>query len=399
MTIGANVPGFSGGGLSPSGGQGDGAFGYGGASYGGASFSTPGLPGGIPAVSMADIMGWSGSGNDVPGMIGMGLATLPLMGLGIPGLGFGVGAMAGQGQGAGQGGDASGTPGAGIAKGGAGMQGNPGVDNLYNLGYSVEQIASMTGYPVQQVLDSLALVGIKAKSAGGAVAGGGGAGGASGSASGGGTGASAMASAISQATNALNAQKAQARKDLAPWMDPAFLQNYAGAVDAGPGEFTESPGYQFTLGEGQKAIERSAAARGMSQSPATQKALAQYATDLASKEYDSFLNRYYQSLVPKQDLANSSLRATLGLQGVEVPLTQTSSGIIAQDASQQSSQGWQTGERALDRTLSREISEDTRESQYQMQQDQSKSNFFGSLLSGAMNMGTLGLASKFGLFG
>lgn len=55
--------------------------------------------------------------------------------------------------------------------------------------------------------------------------------------------------------------------------------------------FQATPGYQFRLDEGQKALERSAAARGMLNSGATGKALLRYGQDYASNEYNTFLNR------------------------------------------------------------------------------------------------------------
>ncbi len=195
---------------------------------------------------------------------------------------------------------------------------------------------------------------------------------------------------MSQALGYLERQSSQARTDLAPWMKEDFLNDYASAVKAGPGEFTESPGYQWTLGQGQQAIERSAAARGQLQSPSTQKALAKYSMGLASQEYDSFLNRYYQSLVPKADLAGKSLQATLGLQGVQVPVAQSSAGTVGQYGQQ----AFQAGENALDRTLSREIGEDTRQSQYDLTKEQSESAFWGNIISGAANAGTLALVSS-----
>lgn len=51
------------------------------------------------------------------------------------------------------------------------------------------------------------------------------------------------------------------------------------------------PGYGFRLGEGLKALERSAAARGGLMSGATGKALQRYGQDLASQEYGAAYNR------------------------------------------------------------------------------------------------------------
>lgn len=86
----------------------------------------------------------------------------------------------------------------------------------------------------------------------------------------------------------------QDRADFAPWREAgtsalARLTNEmkSGATSA----FTESPGYQFRLGEGLKAIERNAAARGRLASGATLKSLQERGEGLAASEYDSWWNR------------------------------------------------------------------------------------------------------------
>lgn len=55
-----------------------------------------------------------------------------------------------------------------------------------------------------------------------------------------------------------------------------------------------SPGYQFRLAQGQRALERSAAARGGSLSGAQLKSLQGYGQGMASQEYDNMFNRYSQ---------------------------------------------------------------------------------------------------------
>ncbi|WP_152612536.1 hypothetical protein [Leisingera sp. ANG-M7] len=55
--------------------------------------------------------------------------------------------------------------------------------------------------------------------------------------------------------------------------------------------FQETPGFQFNLDQGNKAIERMAAARGLRLSGGTLKAGADYASGLASNEYGNYLNR------------------------------------------------------------------------------------------------------------
>lgn len=66
-------------------------------------------------------------------------------------------------------------------------------------------------------------------------------------------------------------------------------------MSGGPGAaqqfLTMDPGYGFRLGEGLKALERSAAARGGLMSGATGKALQRYGQDVASQEFGNAYNR------------------------------------------------------------------------------------------------------------
>lgn len=62
--------------------------------------------------------------------------------------------------------------------------------------------------------------------------------------------------------------------------------------DFGTQDFQEDPGYAFRLSEGQKALDRSAAARGGLQSGAALKAAARYGQDMGSQEYQNAFNRY-----------------------------------------------------------------------------------------------------------
>lgn len=62
-----------------------------------------------------------------------------------------------------------------------------------------------------------------------------------------------------------------------------------------PTDLASDEGYQFRLGEGQKAIERAASAGGSLASPATAKALMAYNQGLASDEYGNAFNRNLQS--------------------------------------------------------------------------------------------------------
>lgn len=88
-------------------------------------------------------------------------------------------------------------------------------------------------------------------------------------------------------------------------------------VNAGPGDFTKSPGYDFRMQEGVNALERGAAARGKQLSGAQGKALTKFGQDYGSNEYQNWLNQWYQSLTPYQNLASTGLNAASGVgQGI-----------------------------------------------------------------------------------
>ena len=57
-------------------------------------------------------------------------------------------------------------------------------------------------------------------------------------------------------------------------------------------QFQQDPGYQFRLEQGAKALERSAASKGMSLSGAQLKALTDYNSGMASQEYGAAYGRY-----------------------------------------------------------------------------------------------------------
>jgi len=117
--------------------------------------------------------------------------------------------------------------------------------------------------------------------------------------------AKTQASAAQSAADAQLQMSNQSREDMTPWRlaGQKALGTLEQKINAGPGEFTASPGYQYTLGQGEKAINRYMASRGKYTSPAAGLSLMRNAEGLASTEYDKFLNRYYQSLTPYQSLA------------------------------------------------------------------------------------------------
>jgi len=64
------------------------------------------------------------------------------------------------------------------------------------------------------------------------------------------------------------------------------------AKDFSMSDFQADPGYAFRLAEGQKALDRQAAARGGLISGSALKAAARYGQDMGSQEYQSAFNRY-----------------------------------------------------------------------------------------------------------
>jgi hypothetical protein len=101
----------------------------------------------------------------------------------------------------------------------------------------------------------------------------------------------------------------------------AALYGEGGAYAAAPtmAEIQMDPGYGFRLAEGQKALERSAAARGNLLSGGTGKALTRYGQEMGSQEYMNAFNRYQTErqarLNPLQSLANVGQTSSQQLAG------------------------------------------------------------------------------------
>jgi len=82
-----------------------------------------------------------------------------------------------------------------------------------------------------------------------------------------------------------------------PWAEAGVSANdiFKKAVLEGDySAFETSPGYQFRQDEAQKGVERSAAARGGVLSGNALKGITQYSQDIASGEYNNWLNQVYQ---------------------------------------------------------------------------------------------------------
>ena len=109
----------------------------------------------------------------------------------------------------------------------------------------------------------------------------------------------------------------QAQEYMNPWREAGTdaLGKLQKKIDDGPGEFKRSPGYQFRLDEGQKAIERGAAARGGVLSGAATKAAMKYGQRFATEDYDRFLGRYYESMEPLERMSGQGMSASERMGG------------------------------------------------------------------------------------
>jgi hypothetical protein len=81
----------------------------------------------------------------------------------------------------------------------------------------------------------------------------------------------------------------------------AEYQKMAPYEDFGMKQFESDPGYNFRMAEGMKALERSAAARGLLQSGGTLKGIQQYGQNLASSEYENAFSRYLSQREARMD--------------------------------------------------------------------------------------------------
>ena len=143
----------------------------------------------------------------------------------------------------------------------------------------------------------------------------------------------AVAGGQSSANAAQGAALEQARNDLGPWrttggnaLGVAGDLSGANGVDAAraaQGNFLESPGYQWQLGEGLRAIDAGAAAKGMLRSGATLKAEEAYGQGLAKQDFANYYNRLF-------DLSKLGEQAATGSAAADVT---TGQGIAGTDTS------------------------------------------------------------------
>jgi len=123
-------------------------------------------------------------------------------------------------------------------------------------------------------------------------------------------------------------QKSIYEQDVArqqPWLQAgtnALTQMQGGAFQQpeafsfGAGDYQADPGYAFRLSEGQKALERSAAARGGLISGGALKAATRFGQDMGSQEYQNAYNRAltgYNANVARADTGYNRLASLAGV--------------------------------------------------------------------------------------
>lgn len=107
----------------------------------------------------------------------------------------------------------------------------------------------------------------------------------------------AQAAASDRAAELQNQQYQQNVQRQKPFYDVGVnalpeLVNASKYTNFGMDQFQADPGYAFRLSEGQKALERTAAARGGLLSGGALKAATRYGQDMGSQEYTNAFNRY-----------------------------------------------------------------------------------------------------------
>lgn len=105
----------------------------------------------------------------------------------------------------------------------------------------------------------------------------------------------------------------QSRADLAPWREAGGTAIKGGLAMLMPGyDYTTSPGYQFRMDEGNRAIENSAAAKGMLMSGGTLKDIDRFSQGLAADDYNDQFNRMMAVASGGQQAATSGANAAQG---------------------------------------------------------------------------------------
>jgi hypothetical protein len=147
--------------------------------------------------------------------------------------------------------------------------------------------------------------------------------------------AKTQAGAADRAAEIQKSQFEQTREDQAPYREAGYnalanLQRTAGNVPAafkfGAGDFTADPGYSFRLSEGQKALERNAAARGGLISGRALKEATRFGQEMGSQEFGNAYNRALTSYGTDVARENQLYNRQAALAGIG----QTSTNLVGQ---------------------------------------------------------------------
>ena len=148
--------------------------------------------------------------------------------------------------------------------------------------------------------------------------------------------ASTQSAAADRAAELQNQQFQQTREDYAPYREAGYnalaqLQktagNVPGAFKFGASDYQADPGYAFRLSEGQKALDRQAAARGGLISGGALKAAQRYGQEMGSQEFGNAYNRALTSYNTGVSSENQLYNRQAALAGIG----QTATGQVAQD--------------------------------------------------------------------
>ena len=175
--------------------------------------------------------------------------------------------------------------------------------------------------------------------------------------------ASTQASAADRAANLQREQFERQVELQAPFREAGVralpeLEAASRYTPFGMQQFTADPGYGFRLAEGQKALDRQAAARGGLISGGALKAAQRYGQEMGSQEYTNAFNRYQTErqarLNPLQSLAGvgQTSVAQLGQAGQAMA---TGVGEAGGQAAQARASGYMGGANALSQGLNQYI--------------------------------------------
>ena len=110
-----------------------------------------------------------------------------------------------------------------------------------------------------------------------------------------------------------------------------------------PSNLQSDPGYQFTLQQGQQAIDRSAAATGSLNSTGTLKSLANYTTGTANQYFNDAYNRAQSTFNTNRQGTLAQISAQQGIAGLGSAATQGSAGALTNLGSQGANTTYQGG--------------------------------------------------------